>query len=301
MNIDPPLSKDGVPASTVHLPDGDWPTVLEALCARFPRITRAQWQGRMIRGLVFDAHGHAIDVDHAFRAGMRVHYFREVEAEPPIPFTEVVLHADEHIVVVDKPHFLPVMPAGVHVRETLLTRLIERLGNPRLAPLHRIDRATAGLVMVSCHPVTRSAYQALFREQRIRKRYEALAPPLPGLVFPLVRRSRIVRADEFFRMQEIDGAPNSETTIDVIERGATYWRYGLTPLTGRTHQLRVQMAALGAGIVGDRLYPALQPKAPDDYARPLQLLARVLEFEDPLDGTQRRFESRLRLEPIRSI
>ncbi len=301
MKIAPPPSKDGVPASTVHLQGGEWPTVLDALCARFPQIERAQWHDRMTRGVVFDARGNSIDVGDAYQAGMRVHYFREVAVETPIPFTEVVLYADEHLVIADKPHFLPVMPAGVHVRETLQTRLIARLRNPHLVPLHRIDRATAGIVMLSCNPSTRSAYQALFREQRIRKRYEALAPPLPDLTFPFVRRSRIVRGLEFFRMAEIDGPPNSETTIDVIERGATMWRYALMPVTGRTHQLRVQMAGLGAAIRGDRSYPLLQSQAPDDHARPLQLLAQALEFTDPFDGTPRRFESRLRLDaPDRS-
>jgi tRNA pseudouridine32 synthase/23S rRNA pseudouridine746 synthase len=295
MKIVPPLSEDGVPSSTVHL-HGEWATVLDALCARFPHIARAQWLDRITRGVVFDAHGHSIDVDHAYHAGMRVHYFREVAAETPIPFAEAVVYADEHLVIADKPHFLPVMPAGVHVRETLQTRLIARFDNPHLAPLHRIDRATAGLVMLSCNPSTRPAYQALFREQLIRKRYEALAPPLQDLTFPLVRRSRIVPGPEFFRMQEIEGTPNSETTIEVVERSATIWRYALTPVTGRTHQLRVQMAGLGAGIVGDRSYPRLQPQAPDDYAQPLQLLAQALEFTDPLDGTARRFESRLRLD-----
>lgn len=301
MKMVPPPSKDGVPASTVHLQGGEWPTVLDALCARFPQIERAQWHDRMTRGVVFDAHGNSIDVGDAYQAGMRVHYFREVAAETPIPFAEVVLYADEHLVIADKPHFLPVMPAGVHVRETLQTRLIARFDNPHLVPLHRIDRATAGIVMLSCNPSTRSAYQALFREQRIRKRYEALAPPLPDLTFPFVHRSRIARGPEFFRMQEIDGPPNSETTIDVIERGATMWRYALMPVTGRTHQLRVQMAGLGAAIRGDRSYPHLQPQMPDDPARPLQLLAQALEFTDPFDGTPRRFESRLRLDaPDRS-
>jgi tRNA pseudouridine32 synthase/23S rRNA pseudouridine746 synthase len=298
MKIVPPLSKDGVPASTVHLHGGEWPTVLDALCARFPQIERAQWQDRMTRGVVFDAQGNSIGVGHAYRAGMRVHYFREVAAEAPIPFTEAVLYADEHLVIADKPHFLPVMPAGVHARETLQTRLIARFDNPHLVPLHRIDRATAGIVMLSCNPSTRPAYQALFREQRIRKRYEALAPPLPDLEFPLVRRSRIVASAEFFRMRETGGTPNSETTIDVIERGATIWRYALTPVTGRTHQLRVQMAGLGAAIIGDRWYPRLQHQAPDDHARPLQLLAQALEFTDPLDGTARRFESRLQLDAL---
>ena len=292
-----PLSDKGTPASTVHLPRGDWATVLDALCARFPRIAREQWRDRMNRGVVLDALGRPIEPERAYRFGMRVHYFREVAAEAPIPFEATVLYRDDHLVIADKPHFLPVMPAGTYVRETLLTRLMERLDNPHLVPLHRIDRATAGLVMLSPNPRTRSRYQALFREQRISKQYEALAPALTDLAFPLVRRSRIVSGPEFFRMQEVAGAPNSQTTVDVIDADVAYWRYALTPLTGRTHQLRVHMAGLGAAIAGDRLYPRLQPRAPDDHARPLQLLARVLEFADPLDGTLRRFESLRRLSP----
>lgn len=245
---------------------------------------------------VLDADGEPIEPARAYLRGMRVHYFREVADELKIPFTETVLHVDEHLVIADKPHFLPVMPAGIYVRETLLVRLIERLGKPDLVPLHRIDRDTAGLVMLSCNRDTRAQYQALFRLRRIHKYYEASAPALREGAFPLLHRSRLGKGPEFFRMQEIEGVPNSETTIDVIERGAAHWRYALTPVTGRTHQLRVHLAALGAPIVNDRLYPALQARMPDDYSRPLQLLARALEFADPLTGVSRRFDSELMLQ-----
>jgi tRNA pseudouridine32 synthase / 23S rRNA pseudouridine746 synthase len=282
-------------ASTVHLPPGPWSTVLDALCGHFTAISRAQWLDRIARGRVLDAHGVAITPDTPYRAGLRIHYHREVMDEAPIPFTESVLHADEHLVVADKPHFLPVTPAGGYVEQTLLRRLIRRLGNTELVPLHRIDRATAGLVLFSANPASRTAYQALFRERRIDKRYEALAPPLPALAFPLLHRSRVVAGEPFFRMRESAGEPNSETRIEVIERGESCWRYALQPITGRKHQLRVHMAALGAPIIGDTLYPALAEKSADDHQRPLKLLAQSLAFLDPLSGEARRFESRLRL------
>jgi tRNA pseudouridine32 synthase/23S rRNA pseudouridine746 synthase len=282
-------------ASRLQLPPGPWATVLDCLCARFPAIPREAWIDRFARGRVLDAAGTPLALDAPYRLGAEVRYFREVVDEPAIPFAESVLHADADLVVADKPHFLPVTPAGGFVRETLLARLVQRLGNPGLVPLHRIDRDTAGLVLFSANPETRAAYQALFRERGIVKRYEAIAPALPGLAFPLLRATRLVRGEPFFRMQEVDGIPNSETRIEVLEREGAWWRYALQPVTGRKHQLRVHMAALGAAIANDRWYPQLREAAVDDYARPLKLLARSVAFVDPLSGTERRFESRFEL------
>lgn len=293
--------------SRLQLPPGAWATVLDCLCDRFPAVGREAWADRFERGRVLGAGGNPLPPDAPYRVGIEVRYFREVADEPAIPFVETVLHLDEHLVVADKPHFLPVTPAGGFVRETLLARLVQRLGNPHLVPLHRIDRDTAGLVLFSANPATRAAYQALFRERRIRKHYEAIAPALPELSFPFVRASRIEPGTPFFRMQEVDGAPNSETRIAVLARdvateGASdgrgapaSWRYALEPVTGRKHQLRVHMAALGAPIRNDRWYPQAGEPAPDDHARPLKLLARGVAFGDPLDRRPRSFESALHI------
>ena len=290
-----PPGIDGLAASTLQLPPGPWASVLDCLCERFPAVTRPEWIDRMVRRRVIDGEGRALTPNTPYRVGLEVHYYREVPHEPAIPFDEAVLHLDEHLLVADKPHFLPVAPTGAHVHETLLGRLIRRTGNAALVPLHRIDRDTAGLVLFSTHPDSRARYQALFRERRIDKAYEAIAPALPGLAFPYVRRSRIVGGEPFFRMQEIEGEPNSETRIDLIERGDTRWRYALTPITGRKHQLRVHLAALGAPIANDSSYPTLQQRAAGDYSAPLQLLARSLCFSDPVSGRERRFESQFRL------
>lgn len=286
---------DGLAASSLQLPPGAWPTVLECLCERFPRVPRAQWLERMARGRVLDAGGTPVTATTAYRVGTGIHYYREVADEPAIPFDEAIIHADADLLVADKPHFLPVTPAGLHVHETLLGRLIRRTGNAALVPLHRIDRDTAGLVLFSANPDSRARYQALFRERRILKSYEALAPPLPHVVFPCTRSSRMVAGEPFFRMQEIEGPANSETRIDVIARGGHRWRYALTPVTGRKHQLRVHMAALGAPIAHDPVYPALRDRTAGEYPEPLQLLARELAFVDPLSGVERRFSSGMKL------
>ena len=243
-----------------------------------------------------DSDGRSITAETPYRIGVEVHYYRQVSDEPAIPFQEVVLHSDSDLLVADKPHFLPVTPAGAHVHETLLGRLIRATGNDALVPLHRIDRDTAGLVLFSTNPDSRARYQALFRERRIEKSYEAIAPALPGVRFPCTRSSRMVAGDPFYRMREIEGAPNSETRLDVLDRGNRSWRYSLAPITGRKHQLRVHMAALGAPVANDGMYPSVIHRAAGDYSAPLQLLARRLSFIDPLSGVERKFSSNFRLQ-----
>lgn len=279
--------------SRLQLPPGDWPSLLEGLCARFPRIDRAQWADRFARGRVQDAQGRALAPDRAWQVGLEIVYFREVADEPVIPFAEAIVQQDADLLVADKPHFLPVTPAGGYVRETLLARLVARTGNRDLVPLHRLDRLTAGLVLFSTRPDSRDAYQRLFRERRIEKVYEALAPALPHLAFPLERHTRLVPGEPFFRMTEVPGEPNARTRIEVIEAAGPVWRYRLYPVTGRKHQLRVHMAGLGAPILGDDLYPDLLADGPADT--PLQLLAKELTFDDPLSGQRRTFTSGLSL------
>jgi tRNA pseudouridine32 synthase / 23S rRNA pseudouridine746 synthase len=282
-------------ASRLQLPPGPWATVLDALCERFPSIDRDTWRSRFARGRVLDARGDTLTELSLFRVGAEIRYFREVESEPTLAVQESILHVDDHLIVVDKPHFLPVTPGGIYVNETLLARLVKRFGDNDIVPLHRLDRLTAGVVLFSNNATTRSRYQSLFRDRAIRKRYEAIALPLPLVSWPHERYSRLVRGEPFFLSRETDGEPNALTRIDAIDRGTDAWRYTLEPVTGRKHQLRVHMAALGAPILNDPLYPQLIDRAPDDPDRPLKLLARSLTFIDPIDGASRCFESRLQL------
>jgi tRNA pseudouridine32 synthase/23S rRNA pseudouridine746 synthase len=297
-------------ASTVRLPSGAWETVLDCLCSRFAAIPREQWLQRMTRGRVLDADRRPIGPRHPYRAGLVVYYFRELAQERPIAGVERLVHVDAHLVVADKPHYLPVIPAGRFVQETLLTRLIARLNNPDLVPLHRIDRGTAGLVLFSACRATRGRYQALFRDGRVDKHYEAIAPALPALALPYTRATRLAAGTPFFRMREVDGPPNARTLVEVLDTdvaprrpaGASdprpHWRYRMTPFTGKKHQLRVHMAALGAAIANDPFYPELCAERADDADAPLQLLARDLAFTDPLSGAPRTFRSAFELSAV---
>jgi tRNA pseudouridine32 synthase / 23S rRNA pseudouridine746 synthase len=293
---EPPPSVEGVGPSRRRLPAGRWKTVLEFLSEEFARIGAATWRERMARGLVLDESGAPLTHESPYRAGSCVYYYREPSGEESIPFRERVLYADAHLLVADKPHFLPVAPAGRYSRETLLARLRRKTGLEHLTPVHRIDRETAGLVLFSVNPSTRDAYASLFRERRVVKVYEAFAPKPEGLKLPLTRRSRIVAGEPFFCMKESVGEPNSETRVEMLEesRGAALYR--LTPLTGRKHQLRLHMAALGAPIFNDRLYPEVRPETQGDFSDPLMLLAKAVAFFDPLTQSERRFESVQRLD-----
>jgi tRNA pseudouridine32 synthase/23S rRNA pseudouridine746 synthase len=265
---------------------------------RFAGVSRAQWMERLQAGAVSDDWGRTLNADTPYVAGLRVYYFRALPPEPKIPFDEVVLYQDAHLLVVDKPHFLPVMPSGKYLQETVLVRLKNKLGLQDLVPIHRIDRDTAGLVLFSVNPGTRDAYHALFRNHQVAKTYQAIAPWNPALPWPLRLESRIAESAHFMQQTEVDGPPNAITHITPLENLGGWARYQLEPVTGQRHQLRVHMAALGLPLLGDGIYPVLTPEGASDYAKPLQLLARRLAFRDPLSGQGRVFESSRQLLPL---
>ena len=283
--------RDGVGPSCVALPTGDWPTIIEFLVQRFAAIPRSTWEARIEAGDVVDEHGVPVTQTRPFEPRLRVYYYRALESEPRIPFDEVILHRDEHLLAVDKPHFLPVTPVGKYVQESLLVRLKRRLGLQDLAPVHRIDRETAGIVLFSVQPATRGAYSALFADREISKHYEAIVRWPGNRPLPAVHRSRLDADDHFMRMREVPGEPNSETHFRLLAQRDGWARLDLSPVTGRRHQLRVHCAALGMPILNDAIYPELRPEGSDDFDHPLQLLAREISFVDPMTGAERRFTS----------
>ncbi len=298
-------------------------TIAHFLAQQFPSISAHEWSQRMAAVNVVDEHGVAVTPTRAFEAGLRIYYYRALETEPRIPFDEVILFQDEQLVVVDKPHFLPVIPSGRYLQETLLVRLKRKLGIDTLVPIHRIDRGTAGVIVFSVQESTRGKYQQLFATRNVRKTYEAIAPINRALHFPFTHASCLVQDEHFMRMKEITGEANSQTHFEMIREitapGAnplaptpahahtlastlapSFALYRLRPITGRKHQLRVHCAALAIPIVNDPMYPTFLPEpardAPEDFSKPLQLLARTVEFTDPITGTTRAFTSARQLE-----
>lgn len=301
--------KNGVGPTRLRVPSsGPWATIAEYVIARFDHLDAAILRRRFDAGEIVGDDGSPIGQGTSLGDHQFVWYHRDLPVEEPVPFREDILHCDNDLVVIDKPHFLPTTPGGRYVRESALVRLRNRLGNPDLTPIHRLDRATAGVVMFSARPATRGAYQSLFERRQVAKVYEAVsalpsewdpdAPTLAGRGVPLVYRNNIeARRGELRVVVDDSREPNAETAIDVHGSGVSasgraVLQTILRPSTGRMHQLRVHLAALGIGILGDRWYPDLRPETPDDHSLPLQLLSRELEFTDPLSGTPRRFVTR---------
>ncbi|QYF91439.1 RluA family pseudouridine synthase [Arthrobacter sp. PAMC25284] len=301
--------RDGVNATRLRLPDeGPWGTAMDYMMHRWGHIDPQGIEDRFDAGEIVGETGIALDRTTPLRDHTFIWYYRTLPPETRIPVELSILHQDEHLLVVDKPHFLPTTPGGTYIQESALVRLRNQLELPDLIPMHRLDRMTAGILLLSTNPETRGKYQVLFEKRQVRKEYECVsaalpAPGHPAVGLPIVVRNRMTKSRSYLLAEVIDGEPNAETRIELLRTldggastgGRRRALYRLEPHSGKTHQLRVHMASLGLGIVNDAFYPDLLDKAPDDYTKPLQLLARGIRFVDPISRQPVEYRSRLRL------
>jgi tRNA pseudouridine32 synthase/23S rRNA pseudouridine746 synthase len=319
--------RDGVNATRLRLPDeGPWNTAMDYMMHRWGHIDPQGIEDRFDAGEIVGEAGIPLDRATPLRSHTFIWYYRTLPPETRIPVELSILHQDEHLLVVDKPHFLPTTPGGTYIQESALVRLRNQLNLPDLIPMHRLDRMTAGILLLSTNPETRGRYQVLFEKRQVQKEYEcvAAAEPAaghPSVGFPTVVRNRMTKSRSYLLAEVIDGEPNAETRIERVRilggpapalhggapsaeapdagppSGATgrHALYRLEPHSGKTHQLRVHMASLGLGIVNDAFYPDLLDKAADDYTKPLQLLARGIRFVDPITGLPVEYRSGLEL------
>jgi tRNA pseudouridine32 synthase/23S rRNA pseudouridine746 synthase len=277
---------------------GPWESLRDHLVERLAVGLTAREVDRMLAaGEFVDSAGRPVPADAPFVPRSVVWAHRALPEEHPPPSDVEVLHRDERIVVVDKPHHMSTMPRGRHVVHSALARTRVLTGLPRLAPAHRLDRPTAGVLLLTTEQRWRGAYQQLFAAGAVHKTYLAVAPVRADLDLPLLRRTHLIKEHGTHQAREVAGEqPNAETLVELVDTAGELGLYRLTPRTGRTHQLRCQLSGLGIPITGDPLYPLDRAVADDDFSDPLQLLAAELAFDDPVDGRPRRFVSRLRLE-----
>lgn len=294
----------------VYLPDSHTAdTVLQFLQVRYAHVPAQRWLERVTAGEVHFEHGERVAPDTPYRRNCRVRYVKSQPQEPHIPFAVDVVYEDEHVVVASKPHFLPVVPGAEFVQESLVYRLRQRLQLPELTPAHRLDRDTAGLVLLCKQSAHRGLYQQLFQSRAVHKRYLAVVhlpsradtdPVAPSLIAADTcwqhRLGPAAAPAPWFAMAVHAGPANATTWVRACEPIAPQKALlCLEPVTGRKHQLRVQAAHMGYPLLHDRFYPHMQPKSPDNYAEPLQLLASELAFIDPICKKPMHFVSPHRL------
>ena len=275
-------------------------TVLQFLCLQFPFVGEPLWRDRIAKGKVHWFNGAAITVDTPFMASKRLCYYREVVAEPVIPFEHRILYQDQHILLADKPHFLPVTPGGEYVNECLLARLKRDTALDDIVPVHRLDRDTAGLVLFSVNADSRPAYYQLFSQAKISKSYQAVArltPTLCNATLPVKWHiaNRIEKSQPAFINEIVPGEVNAVSDISLLQQTDGLGLFELIPHSGKTHQLRLHMLSLGMPILHDNYYPVLLPKRPPQFDKPLQLLAKTLSFIDPVTNSAQAFTSQQQL------
>lgn len=290
-------------------------TIADYLIARFypndPQIIHSRFETGEVR---LDD-GTVLTTSSPYAPGERIWYFRELADEPKLPSDMPVLYEDEHVLAIDKPHFLPTTPRGSYIAQTALTKLRVREGNPLLIPIHRLDRPTAGVLLFAKTVQARRPFQMMFQHRLVSKTYRAVAPvPADPTAAEqalstegLRVRSHIQKVRDVLQVRQLSETecvargvePNTLTTARIletftpnpaeaeawgVESGRPWGLYDLAPHTGKTHQLRAHLNLLGAPILGDVLYPRVLPDGPDRPERPLQLLAYTLSFEHPITG-----------------
>ncbi|WKD62231.1 tRNA pseudouridine synthase C [Corynebacterium ciconiae DSM 44920] len=319
---EPPLPvKDGLSPSRVRLPDtaGGPISALEFLTEvvlsqrhRHPEDDEAAVLARFRRGEVVSPTGRAYAPEDLVSVGADVWFYRTPAPETPIPFDCRILHHDENLLVVHKPAFMSTMPRGRHITETATVRLRRSTGNMDLVPAHRLDRLTSGILMFTTRPEVRGAYQRLFAERAVDKRYEAIAPLRPEITPQTLWRSHIHKTPGEIQAVELaDAAINAITEVAAVTPLQAFEqyhlerdygpqpplaRYTLHPHTGRTHQLRLHMCHAGAPILGDPFYPHVHPDTAENYSTPLQLCSTHLGFTDPFTGQRRCFDTNMKIE-----
>jgi tRNA pseudouridine32 synthase/23S rRNA pseudouridine746 synthase len=265
--------------------------ILDQLALCFPAVSKAEWRNRAAAGCVTLSDGTPVTEETPYRHGVTVFYQRDVRDEPAPAAHGEIVYRDAEILVVDKPHGIPVTPSGAYVERCLLLQMRRLTGNAELTPIHRLDRDTAGLVLFSMKPANRAAYHGLFQLRQVTRDYIALAR-ISGTPCHMQWEveNRIVAGNPWYKQEIVPGLANAKTLIELRGFSGDIGYFRLRPETGKKHQLRLHMAHLGFPILGDTLYSG----TPNDL--PLQLLSCGLTFQDPLTGDLRFFQSKHRLE-----
>ncbi|MDK8340892.1 MAG: pseudouridine synthase [Winkia sp. UMB3164B] len=251
-------------------------TLLQWMQQRYEKLDATELKKLFAQGAFVNSAGDALGADtpsELIRQG--VYFYRPIADEVDTPIEVPVLAQTENWIAVDKPAGLATMPRGAFVARSVTVALRRQERNDEPVPAHRLDRPTAGVLLFTKRKQVRGAYQKLFEERKVQKSYRLLAPTA-SLPDSFSFEARIYRVDGQHRVGVAHtGEANSYTKFRRLSKRGNISLYEARPQTGKMHQIRAHMAALGAPLVGDRLYGW------EGEQVPLQLLAHSLSFGDP--------------------
>jgi 23S rRNA pseudouridine1911/1915/1917 synthase len=290
-------------------PDDAGQRLDKLLAGRLPELSRARLQALIEAGEVARDGAVIADGSSRVKPGQRF----AVRLPDPAPTTLEpearaldVLFEDQHLLVLEKPAGLVVHPAPGHGSGTLVHALLAHCagslsgigGVLRPGIVHRLDKDVSGLLVVAKHDRAHIGLAAQFSVHRIERAYDAIVWGLPPAAAGSIEQPIGRHPRDRKRMAVIQGGKRALTHYRLEESAGTFacW-LKLALATGRTHQIRVHLASIGLGIIGDPLYrprrrPTIGPELRreiDAFGR-LALHARVLGFEHPVSGERLRFE-----------
>ncbi|RLE17470.1 MAG: RNA pseudouridine synthase [Acidobacteria bacterium] len=228
--------------------------VLEFYTQNYPRFSRETWANRIQSGQIF-RNREAVNINDLLQPGDILEYRRPSWEEPEVPTKFGILFEDAHLLIVNKPAGLPVLPGDVYLENTLLTLVRKRI-SPKLSPIHRLDRSTSGAVVFAKTVASRRHLSEAIQKGEILKTYLAVATgnampnsftvsaPIGTLPHPISGMVAAVTAD---------GRP-SETRIRVVRRYEGQSLLMTFLKTGRPHQIRIHLAEAGFPLVGEQFY-----------------------------------------------
>jgi len=274
--------------------------LLSHLASLYPHSTAQAWQQRLDNGEV-TLNGVPATGSESLTAGQTLVWNRPPWLEPAAPQHFELLFDDPHLLAVNKPSGLPSLPGGGFMENTLL-RLVQKQF-PNANPVHRLGRATTGIVLFAKTPQTAAKLTANWNTPAIQKIYRALAQnvaqqdayeiltPIGLVPHPLI--GSVWAASPL----GTPGSKPSRSSARVIARTTSTTTFQVSLHSGRPHQIRIHLASIGHPLVGDPLYgPTGQPLEnlpglPGDGGYLLH--AQFLKFPHPITGEQLHFEAKL--------
>ena len=271
-------------------------TLLSHMASLYPHSTQQAWQQKLNNGEV-TLNGVIATGDESLTSGQALVWNRPPWIEPDVPLHFEVLFDDPHLLAVNKPSGLPTLPGSGFMENTLL-RLVQK-HCPSANPVHRLGRATSGIVLFAKSARAASKLAASWSTPKIQKIYRALAQnvaeqdsyeiltPIGLVPHPLI--GSVWAASP-------SGKP-SRSSATVISRTPNATTFEVSLHSGRAHQIRIHLASIGHPLVGDPLYGATgqplenSPGLPGDGGYLLH--AQFLRFHHPITGEQIRLEAAL--------